>query len=85
MLGVKCEPAGSWSTWRTGEHDDGRDLTAQLTALVVDPQGQGMELQRQRRRLPGLHRHDHVGDDAGVEALPARERDQQIPAPIGPR
>ena len=72
VLGVKCDPAGFLVNL-----DDPGAATRGGADRDADRAGRRSDRGRSgadghRRRLPGLHRHDHLGDAAGVEALPAR-------------
>ena len=81
---MKCDPGGFLVNLDDPGAATEAELTAQLTALVVDPIG----------RRPGADGHGAVGCPdyidtitsatlQGIEALPARQHHQQIPEPIG--
>jgi hypothetical protein len=89
VLGIKSEPAGFLINLQDLGSLTDADLTAQLTALVVDPSGQGMELQL----TSAVGCPDYIDtitsasmqmSASGAKICPPPSATSAIPPPIGP-
>lgn len=89
VLGIKSEPAGFLINLDDLGSLTDADLTAQLTALVVDPSGQGMELQL----TSAVGCPDYIDtitsasmqmSASGAKICPPPSATSAIPPPIGP-
>ena len=89
VLGIKSEPAGFLINLDDLGALTDADLTAQLTALVVDPSGQGMELQL----TSAVGCPDYIDTitsasmqmtASGAKLCPPPSATSDIPPPIGP-
>ena len=89
VLGIKSEPAGFLINLDDLGSLTDADLTAQLTALVVDPSGEGMELQL----TSAVGCPDYIDtitsasmqmSASGAKICPPPSATSAIPPPIGP-
>jgi hypothetical protein len=84
VLGVKCEPAGFLVNLDTPGSAMQDALKATLTALVVDPQGQGSELHVSAVGCPDYIDTITSATLQGSKLCPPATVTSMIPPPIGP-
>ena len=83
VLGVKCEPAGFLINLDDPGSATEAQLTAQLTALVVDPLGNGQEMAVSAVGCPDYIDTITSATLQGTKLCPAASVTSQIPEPIG--
>jgi hypothetical protein len=89
VLGIKSEPAGFLINLDDLGSLTDADLTAQLTALVVDPSGRGMELQLTHASvcpdyIDTITSASMQMSASGAKICPPPSATSNIPEPIGP-
>jgi hypothetical protein len=85
VLGVKCDPAGFLVDLQSPGAGTDADWSAQITALVVDPLGQGQELQLTAAAgCPDYIDTITSATMQGTKICPPESATSQFPDPIGP-
>jgi len=85
VLGVKCEPAGFLVDLKNPGAGTDADWSAKVTALVVDPLGQGQEVQIVAAAgCPDYIDTISSASMQGSKLCPPESATSDIPAPIGP-
>jgi hypothetical protein len=83
VLAIKSEPAGFLIDLQNPGSASDAELTAQLTALVVDPQGGGQEMTVSAVGCPDYIDTITSATQQGTKLCPPASATSQIPEPIG--